>query len=246
MPLKSILDSLTLPKKCALIALPLLLAFGFLFQQMYTQINTLIGSSENELRGAIALEKINPVFQSILAGRAEKQTESIGKASETLNKLKAELPESWPNTKANIGKVVELLPVALSKQATPAQSEALGNHMVTLIRQLADESELTLDPYLPSYYMMSPMAFQLPGVMEYLADLEGKLRFQDSDVAGTLSFARSRIGTLNRALEEIREATEKSAAAGEICHPMWANTLTPLANIWSQSGRGCKLNPPRI
>lgn len=214
MPLKSILDSLTLPKKCALIALPLLLAFGFLFQQMYTQINTLIGSSENELRGAIALEKINPVFQSILVGRAQKQTESIGQASETLNKLKADLPESWSNTKANIGKIVELLPVALSKQATPAQSEALGNHMVILVRQLADESELTLDPYLPSYYMMSPMAFQLPGVMEYLADLEGKLRFQDSDVAGTLSFARSRIGTLNRALDEIREATEKSAAAG--------------------------------
>lgn len=72
MPLKSVLDSLTLPKKCALIALPLLVAFGFLFQQMYTQINTLIGSSENELRGAIALEKINPVFQSILFDRAQK------------------------------------------------------------------------------------------------------------------------------------------------------------------------------
>lgn len=42
MVFKPILDSLTLPKKCAIIALPLLLAFGFLFQQMYAQINTLI------------------------------------------------------------------------------------------------------------------------------------------------------------------------------------------------------------
>eukprot|EP01030_Chromulinospumella_sphaerica_P010389 gene10389-10195_t len=100
MVFKPILDSLTLPKKCAIIALPLLLAFGFLFQQMYAQINTLISSSENEL--------------------------------------------------------------PLSENATEAQSEELGNQMVTLVRQLADESELTLDPFLPSYYMMSPMAFQLP------------------------------------------------------------------------------------
>lgn len=245
MPVKSILDSLTLPKKCALIALPLLVAFGFLFQQMYTQINTLIGSSENELQGAVALEKITPVFQNILADRAQKQSESASRAIETLNKLKAELPEHWPNTKANIGKIVELLPVALSKQATPAQSDALGNHMVTLVRQLADESELTLDPYLPSYYMMSPMAFQLPGVMEYLSDLEGKLRFQGSDTAGTLSFARSRIGTLNRALEEIREATENRQLLAQTCLPMYANTLTPSTADWNPSRAGYKPSPPR-
>jgi len=58
MVFKPTLNSLTLPQKCAIIALPLLLAFGFLFQQMYTQINTLISSSENELRGAVFLEKL--------------------------------------------------------------------------------------------------------------------------------------------------------------------------------------------
>lgn len=63
MVFKTILDSLTLPKKCAIIALPLLLAFGFLFQQMYAQINTLISSSENELRGTVFLEKMNPLMQ---------------------------------------------------------------------------------------------------------------------------------------------------------------------------------------
>ncbi|WP_334118186.1 methyl-accepting chemotaxis protein [Limnobacter sp.] len=214
MLLKSILDSLTLPKKCALIALPLLVAFGFLFLQIYTQVNTLIGSSENELRGAVALEKLNPVFQKILGDRAQKQSGSVVPITETLKKLKLELPGNWSNTQANIDKIIELLPLALSRESSQTQSDALGNHMVTLVRQLADESELTLDPYLPSYYMMSPMAFQLPGVMEYLADLEGKLRFQDSDIAGTLSFANSRTGTLSRALEEIREATQKSEAAG--------------------------------
>mgnify|MGYP006166433479 FL=1 len=214
MPVKSILNSLTLPKKCALIALPLLLAFGFLFQQMYSQISTLIASSDNELQGAVFLEKLNPVIQEILQNRAQKQNDSIEPTIKTLNDLKASVPEHWPNTKANIDKLVSLLPQALARNATESQSVALGNHTVTLVRQMADESELTLDPYLPSYYMMSPMAFQLPGAIEYIAELEGKLRFQDTDVGGTLSFARSRLGTLNRALDEVREATQKSAAAG--------------------------------
>jgi methyl-accepting chemotaxis protein len=211
---KQILNALTLPKKCAIIALPLLLAFVFLFQQMYGQSNTLINSSENELRGAVFLEKINPVMQSILNARAKKNSAGVEEASNSLNSLKSSLPESWPNTRKNIEKVVSLLPQALSKQATEQQSEELGNQMVTLVRQMADESELTLDPYLPSYYMMSPMAFQLPRVIEYLSELEGRLRYQDSDIAATLSFAQSRIGTLNRAMEEVSEATQKSANAG--------------------------------
>ncbi len=214
MPVKSILNSLTLPNKCALIALPLLLAFGFLFQQMYSQISTLIASSDNELQGAVFLEKLNPVIQEILQNRAQKQNDSIDATIKALNDLKAGVPEHWPNTKANLEKLVSLLPQALAPNATESQSVALGNHTVTLVRQMADESELTLDPYLPSYYMMSPMAFQLPGAIEYIAELEGKLRFQDTDVGGTLSFARSRLGTLNRALDEVREATQKSAAAG--------------------------------
>lgn len=214
MSVKSILNSLTLPKKCALIALPLLLAFGFLFQQMYGQINTLIASSDNELQGAVFLQKLNPVLQGVLQGRAQKQDDSVSAAIQTLNEMKAKLPEHWPNTRANVDKLISLMPQALARNATESQSMALGNHTVTLVRQLADESELTLDPFLPSYYMMSPMAFQLPGVIEYVSELESKLRFQDTNVSGTLSFVNSRLSTLNRVLDEIREATQKSAAAG--------------------------------
>nr|WP_294888349.1 methyl-accepting chemotaxis protein [uncultured Limnobacter sp.] len=214
MVFKRTLDSLTLPQKCAIIALPLLLAFGFLFQQMYSQINTLISSSENELRGAVFLEKINPLIQRALIDRAQQQTQTLGELSSAIKALKAELPENWPITASNLERMVELLPLALNSNSTEAQSEELGNQTVTLVRQLADESELTLDPFLPSYYMMSPMAFQLPRVIEYLSELEGRLRKPDSDAAAILSFVRSRLGTLGRAMDEIREATEKSAAAG--------------------------------
>lgn len=214
MVFKRTLDSLTLPQKCAIIALPLLLAFGFLFQQMYSQINTLISSSENELRGAVFLEKINPLIQRALIDRAQQQTQALGEISSAIKALKAELPENWPITASNLERMVELLPLALNNNSTEAQSEELGNQTVTLVRQLADESELTLDPFLPSYYMMSPMAFQLPRVIEYLSELEGRLRKPDSDAAAILSFVRSRLGTLGRAMDEIREATEKSAAAG--------------------------------
>ena len=252
MQLKSILDSLTLPKKCALIALPLLIAFGFLFQQMYGQINTLIKSSENELQGAIALETITPIFQTILDERAQKKSDAIVQVSQDLKKLKATLPQSWPNTKNNIDEILNLLPTALSSQANPAQVEALGNQMVTLVRQLADESELTLDPFLPTYYMMSPMAFQLPSVMEYLSDLEGKLRFMTGDAPGMVSFARSRISILSRVHKEILEATEKSAAAGGQMSPDVRKHVDTLGlrldsvRAWVQTESGKDLNFEQI
>ena len=214
MVFKTILDSLTLPKKCAIIALPLLLAFGFLFQQMYAQINTLISSSENELRGTVFLEKMNPLMQKILLDRAQSQFGAAGELSASIKAAKAELPSNWPITASNLDQVATLLPQALNQNASEAQSEELGNQMVTLVRQLADESELTLDPFLPSYYMMSPMAFQLPRVIEYLSELQGRLRNPGTDPAASLSFVQSRLGTLGRAMDEIREATEKSAAAG--------------------------------
>ncbi|MCE2745556.1 MAG: methyl-accepting chemotaxis protein [Burkholderiales bacterium] len=214
MVFKPILDSLTLPKKCAIIALPLLLAFGFLFQQMYAQVNALITSSQNELAGAETLEKLTPVFQTMLAARAGKQPERANELVNALREIKTGLPSSWPNTQANIDKLAELLPQSLNPNASSEQANALGEQMVTLVRQLADESELTLDPFLPSYYMMSPMAFQLPGLTEYLSDLDGKLRFLSTDVTGTLSFVKSRIGTIRRSLAEIHEAKDKSTAAG--------------------------------
>jgi len=214
MSFKSVLDSLSLSRKCALIAAPLLLAFGFLFYQMYTQVNTLISSSANELQGAVVLNKLSPLLQTAMNDRAQHQDASVDETIQALEALKKELPGNWQNTAANIDKLIVLLPKALSRQARSEDSNAVGDQMVTLVRQLADESELTLDPYLPSYYMMSPMAFQLPGVIDYLAALEERLRFQDSDVAGTLSVARSRMHSLKRVLEEVREATEKSTAAG--------------------------------
>jgi len=154
------------------------------------------------------------LIQRALIDRAQQQTQALGELSSAIKALKAELPENWPITASNLERMVELLPLALNNNSTEAQSEELGNQTVTLVRQLADESELTLDPFLPSYYMMSPMAFQLPRVIEYLSELEGRLRKPDSDAAAILSFVRSRLGTLGRAMDEIREATEKSAAAG--------------------------------
>lgn len=211
---KRTLDSLTLPQKCAIIALPLFLAFGFLFQQMYAQVNTLISSSENELRGAVYLEKINPLMQKTLTDRAQKNPQAIDELSSAIKASKTGLPETWPTTASNLDRLAALLPQALANNASEAEAEELGNHMVTLVRQLADESELTLDPFLPSYYMMSPMAFNLPRVIEYLSELEGRLRDPGNDQAATLSFVRSRLSTLSRAMEEIREATKKSADAG--------------------------------
>lgn len=214
MPLKKLLNSLSLPQKCALIALPMVVVFAALFQQIVEHKSALINSSDNELQGARSLEQFKPTMEKILAARGMKNPEATGEVLQSLNAFKRDVPQAWSNTAINIDKLIKLVPKGLERTATDVQTEEMGNQMVTLIRQLADESELTLDPYLPSYYMMSPLAFQLPKVMEYLSEMDERIRFQEEDIPAMLSFVRSRLVTLNRAMEEIREAIDKSAAAG--------------------------------
>lgn len=177
-------------------------------------------------------------MQKVLADRAQKQAGAVGDLSAALKAAKTDLPESWPITDRNLEQVTALLPQALNRGTTDAQSEELGNQMVTLVRQLADESELTLDPFLPSYYMMSPMAFQLPRVIEYLSELEGRLRNPNSDAAATLSFVQSRLGTLGRSWMKFVKPPRNQLLRAVQLPLTRAHKLTPLTNELTASRPG--------
>lgn len=210
----TLLHRLSLPQKCMALALPMLLAFGFLFERMYAQTNGLIQASSNELQGARFLEQINPAMHNLLGAMAQKNTNASVEVRQTLEQSKALLSTQWSKTNQNLDQLLSSFEPALARNASDVQQRQVTNLVVILNRQLADESELTLDPYLPTYYLMSPMAFQLPRVMQSLSELEGKLRFQGSDLAATLAFMASRVSTLNSTVSEVQEALDKSQAAG--------------------------------
>ena len=210
----TLLHRLSLPQKCMALALPMLLAFGFLFERMYAQTNGLIQASSNELQGARFLEQINPAMHNLLGAMAQKNTNASVEVRQTLEQSKALLSTQWSKTNQNLDQLLSSFEPALARNASDVQQRQVTNLVVMLNRQLADESELTLDPYLPTYYLMSPMAFQLPRVMQSLSELEGKLRFQGSDLAATLAFMASRVSTLNSTVSEVQEALDKSQAAG--------------------------------
>ncbi len=210
----TLLHRLSLPQKCMALALPMLVAFGFLFERMYAQTNGLIQASSNELQGARFLEQINPAMHSLLGAMAQKNVNASGEIRQTLEQSKTLLSSQWRKTHQNLDQLINGFEPSLARNAGETQQRQITNLVVTLNRQLADESELTLDPYLPTYYLMSPMAFQLPRVMQSLSELEGKLRFQETELAATLSFMASRVSTLNSIVSEIQEALDKSQAAG--------------------------------
>lgn len=210
----ALLHRLSLPQKCLLLALPLLVAFGFLFERMYAQTNDLIRASKNELQGARFLEQINPAMHSLLNAMAQRNANASNEIRQTLEQSKTGLSEQWSKTNQNLNQLLSRFDSTLARNTSENQQREVTNLLVTLNRQLADESELTLDPYLPTYYLMSPMAFQLPRIMQSLSELEGKLRFQETDLAATLTFMTSRVSTLNSTVNELQEALDKSKAAG--------------------------------
>ncbi len=210
----ALLHRLSLPQKCMALALPLLVAFGFLFERMYAQTNGLIQASNNELQGARYLKQVNPALHRLLDALAQRNANAGTEIRQALEQSKALLSGQWSKTNRNLEQLLGNFESSLARNASDTQQRELTNLFVTLNRQLADESELTLDPYLPTYYLMSPMAFQLPRVMQNLSELEGKLRFQQTDLSATLAFMASRIDTLHSSVNEIQEALDKSRDSG--------------------------------
>lgn len=217
MDISKVLNRATLPQKCAVIALPLLVAFGVLFYNMYAQIDTLIASSQNELKGAKKLSEIAPIETQIFQALGNPNALS-GNTNLTsqFNSAMGTIDSGWTQTTDSVKTVSSLLGSVFGAEKPNKENvKSLYGALLTLTRNLADESELTLDPVLPTYYLMSPIAFILPNVIVDLSSVQALLNQNaGATTQAQLSSALSLLNSVALRLHETDEAVKKSIRAG--------------------------------
>lgn len=81
-------------------------------------------------------------------------------------KLYQKLQQEWTAINSKVD--------GLSPQGSFAQHTALIEELILLVRQVSDESELTLDPVLGTYYLMSNNNFEMPLLGELLGRVRGE------------------------------------------------------------------------
>lgn len=212
MPIRSTLSKLTLPQKCACVGAPLLVSFALLLNGSVQQSRALIGSSVNELQGAQILEGMQDLQSAVLQTGPTRSNASL---PSQLSELAQRIPRNWSQAQQHLA--------SLRKTAESGSQGDAGTQWLTLVRALADDSELTLDPVLPTYYLMSPMAFLIPPTLNSLGILERSAQATQGQLR--TDTARLAIGSVQTNLIEIEEAVAKSKAAGAQHAPTVAQHL---------------------
>lgn len=193
-PISRIAGKLKLTHQFLIITAPVAVAFALLFYNYYQTDNTLIQASKDELVGAQNLPKQTQLMQTIqqhmgltalaLAGDGQSKAAlaPLEKQIQTdLDQMKVQLPAEWAKTHASLAEVQANWAALQSKNLTLPAKENFRAHarllsqMIRSIRLAADESQLTLDPDVAGYYLMSPVNFSLPLMHAQLSTLQGAL-----------------------------------------------------------------------
>lgn len=188
------LSNVSLPKKFAIVLSVLMLAILVLLVQLESQIWASLQTTQNEIAGALSLQSLNKLMDKSQRHRGLFNRQLNGDATviEELKLVRQELNtdmqafttslnSGWADTQSRTKQLKQSWEQISNKLPQMSAAESFEAHtrlieeMITLARVLADESELTLDPEMPTYYLMSNSAFTLPSAVEYLAKIRGKV-----------------------------------------------------------------------
>ncbi len=182
----------SLLKKFCLLGTAVLLLVCFLSWQSMSQLRSQLSSTHNELKGLTAEDKLGALITAtqlhrgigmiVLNGDVTLQPQWEAKRSEinTLwQQLYPTLDDQWTGSHA-MAKQLNQQWQALANQAPTLSPEenfkkhvALVDQLISMMRMVADDSELTLDPVLSTYYLMSNYCFDVPALHELIARLRG-------------------------------------------------------------------------
>lgn len=188
------LANVSLPKKFAMVLSVLMLAILGLLVELESQIWASLQTTQNELAGTHSLQSLNKLIDQTQRHRGlynrqlKGDVSAVEQAKQARQEINAgmqafatSLPTDWASTQTRTNQLKQAWEAASSKLPQMTAPESFEVHtqlveeMITLARVLSDESELTLDPEMPTYYLMSNSAFTLPAAIEYLAKIRGKV-----------------------------------------------------------------------
>jgi len=182
----SLMQRLRMPLKFAIVSFAFLLPLGYVLFVAVTQKNDEIGFSAKERIGVTQIRALLPALyaqQAIrthhLVALADKNTSALRDEAAQLDKLFA---DAGAQIKADgdplalsdaLDKTAQALAQARSAQsgdpieAIEAESRATAS-LLALITLAADNSNLTLDPDVDTYYLMNMLTVLLPNTLEHM------------------------------------------------------------------------------
>lgn len=189
------LRDIKLMHKFNLIGMPFaasfLLLFGLLIQEQMKQVS----STKQEQQGIVALNLLNKTVDQIdpfrsftirppRIGSPEKtQYEQLPKQISTqIEQLIQSTPSEWVNSQKSLESIHATWKEVETKGLPPnlplSQFNSLSEKVVPVIelmRLFADDSGMTFDPEMDSYYLISIGCFDLPALREQMTQMRGKL-----------------------------------------------------------------------
>ena len=224
-PAVALMNRLSYPKKFLLIGSVAGLVIVLLDGQLLQVWNAQLRSSQNERMGVVYVQALRHVVDDtqqhrgaaggVLGGdetlRA-KLTERQRSLEETLKAADAvdarlgqrfKVSQQWQDLGARI-RDLEANVLGLTRQESLARHNALIEELIRFGQQVADASELTLDPELATYYLMSTAVFRTPAAIENV----GKMR-----ATGTGIIARKAISDDEKVVIKSYEGVSKQVIA---------------------------------
>src|SRR5579864_1577645 len=158
------LRDLSTRTKISLIVLLLLVPIGYTVWLITTDRQVMIAASERELEGIAYIGTVRP---AIFAVSVENKAQDIAGAVEVARNAQKQLRE----TKERGALADEFAFTAQMSAANGSDGAAAIEKAATLLSQVAEESNLSLDPELTSFYLGTVIVSQLPSVIgEFVAE----------------------------------------------------------------------------
>lgn len=223
--------------------------------QAISNLNMLRNTVLNENRGVEEVLKLNQLISKTQTHRGLSNMLLSGNTSVQgkLHALKQEINSEWTGFIQSIpsdwtqstqqaktqqarwnelsAKVTQLNPAESFQQHTQ-----LVHSMILLVEQVSDESELTLDPVLSSYYLMKAINFDLPKTQETLAQIRGQvagLISRGQTDGNSLMPGKMKLGAVEQSLSSIELSYAKVAQGGQ---PLPAGQLAEFSKLQALTG----------
>ncbi len=191
-PAISLMNRLPYTRKFALLGIVAFAAIGVLQATLYYQLTKVIEPSRQERVGLNTLKSLNQLIaamqqhrglssgmlngnQSLAGQRANKEQEVIKLLAEADSILPTDLKygNHWQTMRTQWSDIQTNL-TSWSAAKSFEQHTQMITHGLVLLVDIADNSALTLDPDIDSYYLMDTLVVKMPAVLERLGQLRAR------------------------------------------------------------------------
>lgn len=235
--IKRLMSNRRLGQKFLIIGAMMAVLMAVLSWQAISSLSALRGTVLNEHKGVDEVQRLTSLISKVqvhrglsnmlLNGDTEAQARIMPVASEISSAwaaFQADMPVGWEQSRALARQseqewtALQAKLKSLSPQASFKQHSDLVANLVLLLKQISDDSELTLDPVLSSYYLMSVINFELPQLQESIAQIRGQvagLIASGSVDRDSMLISNMRLGMVDQSLTSVARSYDKVGEATE-------------------------------